>query len=123
MRKHIKRFLGEDTYEALREFCEERGLFFEGFCRAIYDGVKYAYEEEYNIISYLGGEDSRYGSNAELVEAIHNEYLNCLDSAYGTWANIAAAINRIVLWGDDRYPSNVVKEAIAFLSKDDEPTE
>lgn len=122
MRKHIKRFLGEDTYEALREFCKERYLLFEEFCCAIYDGVNYAFEEE-DIISYLGGEDSRYGSNAELVVAIHNEYLSYFDSAYGTWDNIAAAINRIVLWGDDRYPGNVVKEAIAFLSKDDEPTE
>lgn len=122
MRKHIKRFLGEDTYDALREFCKKRGLFFEDFCRAIYDGALYAYEEE-DIISYLGGEDNPYGSNAELVKAIHNEYGNCFDSAYGTRDNIATAINRIVLWGDARYPGNVIKEAIAFLSKDDEPTE
>lgn len=122
MRKHIKHFLGEDTYEALREFCKERGLFFEAFCRAIYDGVDYAYEEE-DIISYLGGEDNPYDSNAELVKAIHNEYGGCFDSNYGTWDNIATAINRIVLWGYGRYPDNVIEEAMAFLSKDDEPTE
>ena len=113
MRKHIKRFLGEDIYDALREFCKERGLFFEAFCCAIYDGVDYAYEEE-DIISFLGGEDTRYGSNKELIDAIHNEYLNHYDSSYGTWDNIASAINIIVLWGDKRYSKDVVQAACDF---------
>lgn len=121
MRKHIKHFLGEDTYEALREFCKERGLFFEDFCRTIYDGVKYAYQEK-NIILYLDGEDSHYGSNKKLVEAIHNEYLRRFDSAYGTWDNIALAIHRVAMWGDC-YGEDIKKEAISFLHKDDEPTE
>lgn len=121
MRKYIKRFLEEDTYEALREFCKQRKLFFENFCRAIYDGVKYAYQVN-DIILYLGGEDSRYGSNTKLVEAIHNEYLRCFDAAYGTWDNIFLAIDRIATWGDC-CSEDIKKEVISFLSKDDEPTE
>lgn len=121
MRSHIKNFLGENSYEALREFCRSKGLFFEEFCLKIYDGVNDAYEEE-DIISYLGGEDSPYGSNKELVDAIHNEYLSHYDSTYGTWDNIAYAIDRVAMW-DDRYGEDIKKEAISFLRKDDESTE
>lgn len=113
MRNHIKKFLGESNYDALLEFCRNKGLFFEEFCCKIFDGVNYTYEEE-DIISYLGGEDTLYGSNKELIDAIHNEYLSHYDSSYGTWDNITSAINNIVLWGDKIYSKDVVQAACDF---------